>query len=88
MEVSVRELKAHLSHYLRAVQGGEPVVITSHDRPVARLERVEALPSRNEAERLACAVGIAWSGGKPGGTRVRLGPGGLSAADIVLDDRR
>ncbi|MBI5014273.1 MAG: type II toxin-antitoxin system prevent-host-death family antitoxin [Deltaproteobacteria bacterium] len=40
MEASVRELKEHLSRYLRAVEAGEPVVITRHSRPVARLEPV------------------------------------------------
>ena len=37
MKVSVRELKDHLSEYLRRVEAGEEVVVTSHKREVARL---------------------------------------------------
>ncbi len=37
MTTSVRELKDHLSKYLRRVQSGEEVIITSHRRPVAKL---------------------------------------------------
>ena len=37
MTTSVRELKDHLSKYLRRVQRGEEVVITSHRRPIAKL---------------------------------------------------
>lgn len=35
--VNVAELKQKLSAYLRIVEQGEDVVITSHQRPVARL---------------------------------------------------
>ena len=37
MEVPVRELKNRLSEYLRKVQAGAEVVITSHGKAVARL---------------------------------------------------
>ena len=37
MRTSVRELKDHLSDYLRRVQQGEEIVVTSHNRPVAKL---------------------------------------------------
>ena len=40
MKVSVRELKDRLSEHLRAVQGGQSIVVTSHDKPVARLSPV------------------------------------------------
>ena len=36
-EVNVAMLKQHLSHYLRLVEAGQEVVVTSHRRPVARL---------------------------------------------------
>jgi len=35
--VSVADLKAHLSHYLREVRGGASFVVTSRDMPVAVL---------------------------------------------------
>jgi prevent-host-death family protein len=37
MEVSVRELKDHLSEYLRRVEKGERLVVTDRKRPVAEL---------------------------------------------------
>jgi antitoxin (DNA-binding transcriptional repressor) of toxin-antitoxin stability system len=37
MEVSVRELKDHLSEYLRRVQTGERVVVTDRKRAIAEL---------------------------------------------------
>ena len=37
MDVSIAEAKNRLSELIRAVEGGEGVVITRHGRPVARL---------------------------------------------------
>lgn len=38
--VTVADLKARLSEYLRKVEAGEPVVVLRHGVPVARLERI------------------------------------------------
>jgi len=38
MDVSVRELKDHLSQYLKAVQAGEVVTITLHAKPIATIQ--------------------------------------------------
>jgi len=38
--VTVAELKAKLSEYLRRVEGGEPIVVIRHGTPVARLEQI------------------------------------------------
>lgn len=35
MDVSVRELRNHTARVVRAVESGEPVVLTVHGRPVA-----------------------------------------------------
>ncbi|MBI4615179.1 MAG: type II toxin-antitoxin system prevent-host-death family antitoxin [Planctomycetes bacterium] len=40
-EVSVRELKARLSEYLRAAREGLEVTVTSHGQPIARLVPAE-----------------------------------------------
>ena len=85
---TVRELKEHLSKYLRLVQAGEPVLVTRRERPVARLEPVNAAEVADPVERLKSAQGVVWSGGKPRGARVRLEPGARSASDLVLEDRR
>jgi antitoxin (DNA-binding transcriptional repressor) of toxin-antitoxin stability system len=49
--VKIAELKNRLSHYLRLVQRGEPILVCDRDRVIARIERVEevALP-RSDAE--------------------------------------
>jgi prevent-host-death family protein len=49
MDVSVRELRNHTARVIAAIEGGEPVVLTVHGRPVAdilpRRERTERRPS-------------------------------------------
>ena len=40
-KAAISEIKNHLSAYLKKVQEGESVLILDHNRPVARLERVE-----------------------------------------------
>jgi prevent-host-death family protein len=53
IKVSVRDLKNNLSAYLRRLQNGEPILITSHGKPVARLMPASEAPSEDEAlERL------------------------------------
>ena len=49
--VKIAELKNRLSHYLRLVQRGEPILVCDRDRVIARIERVEeaAMP-RTDAE--------------------------------------
>jgi len=37
MDVGVRDLRDHLSHYLQAVQDGQEIIVTDHGRAVARL---------------------------------------------------
>jgi antitoxin (DNA-binding transcriptional repressor) of toxin-antitoxin stability system len=50
--VSVSELEAHLSRYLRLVRQGEVVLVTDNNRIVARLERANPEDVASE-ERLA-----------------------------------
>jgi prevent-host-death family protein len=96
MEVSVRELKNHLSKYLRRVQAGEDVVITSRGRPVARLapavEERAGEPDREELlRRLQTIAGVhLGKGGKPEGARnpIKIKPGEKTLSEIVLENRR
>ncbi|MXZ69255.1 MAG: type II toxin-antitoxin system Phd/YefM family antitoxin [Acidimicrobiia bacterium] len=37
MNVGIRELRAHLSKYVRRAAGGEQIIVTDRGRPVARL---------------------------------------------------
>jgi antitoxin (DNA-binding transcriptional repressor) of toxin-antitoxin stability system len=49
--VKIAELKNRLSHYLRLVQRGEPILVCDRDRVIARIERVdEAAMPRTDAE--------------------------------------
>jgi prevent-host-death family protein len=42
--VRIAELKDHLSQHLRAVEGGEEVIVTDRQRPIARI--IPATPTR------------------------------------------
>ena len=57
--VSVRELRDHLSEYLRSVENGATVLVTSHNRPVARLVAAEPPP-----EGMPEIPGVRWAKGK------------------------
>jgi prevent-host-death family protein len=54
--VSVRELRQHLSRYLRRVQGGERLVVTERRRPVAILG---PLPEHDDILDYLIAIGEA-----------------------------
>lgn len=61
--VGIRELKAHLSTYLRQVKAGKTVIITERGRPIGR---IAPLPSTKE-ERIQAMIDagiIQWSGKK------------------------
>lgn len=93
MHVTVRELKNHLSDYLRRVSRGEALVVTSHKRPVARLLPPDASESQRAGgvrEMVQRTPWARWNGGKPRGLSqgVRLRPGAKTAADVVLAGRR
>lgn len=87
----VRELQAHLGQALRAVQRGDRVIITSHGRPVAKIDPVTAetktLPAlERKLLRLAAQGRLVL--GKRGSIPDYVAPrvGGL--AEQVLSDRR
>ncbi len=90
MYIAVRELKNHLSEYLKQVQAGEEIIITTHGKPVARLVRLA--PMRIKASQ--SLDNLAWvrrgQGGKPLGLpaaeRIRL-TGDQTLSDLLLEDR-
>jgi len=88
--VGVRELRSHLSAYLRAVARGVTVTVGDRRRrPVARLVPVKRSPDDDALDHLA-ARGIVRRGvGKPRlRARVRLRGCGPLASDVVIEDRR
>jgi len=86
-EVGIRQLKTHLSRYLRRVKAGETIVVTEHGRPIGRI-----LPTgRPLEERIqdALEAGILEWNGKPW---LREGPsvrpsGERSVSDLIIEDR-
>ena len=86
MKASMRELKAHLSEYIRQVTAGETVTINIHNRPVAQIVPIQRQTTLDD---LAAQPGISWNGGKVAGlARGETLPVGVSLADWVAEDRR
>jgi len=86
-QVSIRELKSRLSHYLRLTKAGESVVITERGKPIGRIVPIP----KSLDERLAAMTesGLAqWSGRKLGPAvpiaRLRAD---RSVADLLVEDR-
>lgn len=87
-QVSIRELKSRLSHYLRQTKAGETLVITERGTPIGRIVPVD----KPLAERLAgmTQTGLArWSGRpfapRPSSTRAN---GPRTVADLLVEDRQ
>ena len=91
MQVAIRELKNHLSKYLKQVQSGEEIIVTTHGKPIARfcqLKPTEALSSADSLQNIPWVSQV--QNGKPKGLtadqRIRLNTG-KSLGDMVLEDR-
>lgn len=90
MEVAIHQLKSGLSRYLQQARDGQALVVTSHDKPVARIVGVPAHVTGSLQALLATGA-AQWSGRKP----VLLPPlvvpeppaGVKSLADMVIEDR-
>jgi prevent-host-death family protein len=88
--VGVRELRTHLSAYLRAVtRGGIVTIGDRRSRPVARLVPVAGASSAEHLAELASRGLLRLGSGKPGShQRVTPGPTTRTVADMVIEDRR
>lgn len=89
-QVSVRDLKTHLSEWLARAQAGEVVEVTSHRKPIARITAVKQADSTstNPLQKAIDAGLISWSGRKPEiPPPVKLNDGGPLMSDIVIEDR-
>lgn len=89
MNVGIRELKAHLSAYLDAVDAGTTIVVTDRGRPRARIVPV------TEPDVVERGLAEGWIATGPAFGRAReVAPpvafrsqGGVSAADLLDQDR-
>ena len=89
-QVSVRDLKTHLSEWLARAQAGEVVEVTSHRKPIARITAVKPAASAviTPLQRAIDAGVISWNGQKPVlPPPVKLNDGGPLMSDIVIEDR-
>ena len=89
-QVSVRDLKTHLSEWLARAQCGEVVEVTSHRKPIARITAVKpAAPAPTSPLQKAIDAGlISWNGQNPViPPPVKLNDGGPLMSDIVIEDR-
>jgi prevent-host-death family protein len=89
-QVSVRDLKTHLSEWLARAQAGEVVEVTSHRKPIARITAVKQ-PVQGAPNPLQAAIDagiVSWNGQKPVfPPPVKLRGEGKLISDIVIEDR-
>lgn len=83
--VGIKQLKAHLSRYVRKAQRGERVIITERGKEIAEL--VPLSSEREGVLRLASQGKLAWSGGKPAGLD-GIAVRGKPLSKTVLEERR
>jgi prevent-host-death family protein len=86
--VGVRELKAHLSRYLKRVRSGARLLVTERGRSIATISPVEAPADVGWAHQLVAEGRAHWHGGKPGATTPVKVTGKRMASSVVLEDRR
>lgn len=86
MQVSVREFKSHLSHYVSEAQSGQMIELTSHRKVVARITGVPQAETIGAMRLLAAGVAT-WQGGKPTGAAFVLNERGKPVSAMVVEDR-
>ncbi len=86
--VGVRELKNNLSHYLRDVKRGRPIIITERGKSVAILVPAESHSDAQFARELSRKGIGSWRGGKPKGASRPITVKGKPISRIVLEERR
>jgi antitoxin (DNA-binding transcriptional repressor) of toxin-antitoxin stability system len=89
MQVSVYELKNHLSQYLHKGQEGEKVIVTSHRVPLAISNPIPAaITKKIGLKKIFQLENVEWNGKKPKGVKQGLKIRGKTVAEMVLEDRR
>lgn len=90
--VGIRDLKAHLSRYLRRVRAGTRLQVTERGRAIATISPAYAPEEPAEvqwARKMVLDGHAQWSGGKPEGTSRPMSlTSGPTVSDAVLEDRR
>ena len=86
--VGIRELKAHLSRYLKRVRSGVRLAVTERGRTIATIAPVESPANVDWAHQLVAEGYAQWNGGKPTGAARPPKLSRKTAASVVLEDRR
>lgn len=87
--VGVRELRTHLSAYLRDVAGGATVTLTDRNkRPIARLVPVDQDPDLETLRARASRGTITLGTGKPVVQPIAPRRTKRMVSDLVVEDRR
>jgi prevent-host-death family protein len=87
-QIGIRELKTHLSRYLKRVRAGTRLVVTDRGRSIATITPVETPPDTVWVSDLMAVGGAHWGGGKPQGSVRPPRLAGSRVSSVVLEDRR
>ncbi|MGA1823166.1 MAG: type II toxin-antitoxin system Phd/YefM family antitoxin [bacterium] len=94
IKIGVRELKIHLSRYLRDIKDGKDILVTERGKAIAQIVPVRT--SKNKKDIRPVLFEMAQKGyillpqqwGKPVGPPHRVKIKGTSFSDAVIEDRR
>jgi prevent-host-death family protein len=89
-QVTVRDLKTHLSAWLSRARAGEVVEVTSHRQPIARITAITPAPAAltSPLQNAIDAGVVSWSGAKPLFPKpVTLKGTGQLVSTLILNDR-
>jgi len=86
--VGIRELKAHLSRYLKRVTSGVRLAVTARGKAIATISPIETVTDVDWAHQLVAEGHAHWNGGKPTGAARPPRLSRKTAASVVLEDRR
>ncbi|MEP7273631.1 MAG: type II toxin-antitoxin system prevent-host-death family antitoxin [Acidobacteriota bacterium] len=87
-QVSIRELKSRLSHYIRLARSGESILITDRGVPVGRIVPL-SLDLKQRIDAMCDSGAVAWNGNKlDPGTPVGKRRGSQTVADILIAERK
>jgi prevent-host-death family protein len=89
MTVGVRDLKSHLSSYLKRVRSGATLSITDRGKVVAIIQPALHQPDLDWVRRMVAEGKASWSGGKVGLAKpVRLRGKGKTGSEMIIEDRQ
>jgi prevent-host-death family protein len=86
-KAGVREIKNHLSDYLKMVKTGDSILVTERSKPIAWIVPIESTTSQ-KIWRLVESQSLNWDGNKPKGSIEIIKMRGIkSASQYVSEDR-